>query len=586
MTFIQSLLAACLAILFCISPAQADLDRYSLEITAPKPLDELLKNYLPISKWRDHPRMSSAEWLRLYRATPHAIEELLATEGYFSPTIQSSIEMRAGQTNVGVSHAHFIVASGLPAMVSRVDLKFTGEIASLAAGEDPVITKLRQSWLLQPGMQYRQEDWSQAKRKLLTGLLIARFPDAVVKSSQAEVDPETKRVALSVEVDSGPIFKFGHTSIEGLQRYPLSMIDHLNPIQLGELYSQSKLQIFQLRLMESGYFRSAEVTADTTLANHEATPIKVVVQENQSVKVGVGVGFSTNTGARAQLSYDDLNVLNRGWRLNSSFKVEQKEQSLNGLIRLPTNSDLYRDSFYGNMMRSEIEGQTLSTVRTGVSRSWGSRKREQIVGVNYLVEQQRLEGGTPDKSQAATLSYGITLRRTDNDYNPSRGYMLNAQFALAPLESLSDGRFLQSYAKLRAYYPVSSQTQLIARAEAGMVNGRNSAPAAFLFRAGGDQSVRGYAYQSLGVKEADAIVGGRYLVSGSVEIVQWLTQWWGVAAFVDFGNAGNSVKELKPVYGYGLGARWKSPVGPLGVDVAYGEATGETRLHFNLGVAF
>jgi len=71
-----------------------------------------------------------------------------------------------------------------------------------------------------------------------------------------------------------------------------------------------------------------------------------------------------------------------------------------------------------------------------------------------------------------------------------------------------------------------------------------------------------------------------------VEIVQWLTPQWGAAVFVDFGNAANTLQTLKPVYGYGLGARWKSPVGPIGVDVAYGQATDEYRMHFNIGVAF
>jgi translocation and assembly module TamA len=133
---------------------------------------------------------------------------------------------------------------------------------------------------------------------------------------------------------------------------------------------------------------------------------------------------------------------------------------------------------------------------------------------------------------------------------------------------------------------MTQSTQLIARAEFGMVNGKNGAPEAFLFRAGGDQSVRGYAFQSLGIKEDDAIVGARYLATGSVEVVQWLTQQWGAAAFVDFGNAANRLQDLEPVYGYGLGARWKSPIGPIGADIAYGEDTEKYRLHFNIGVAF
>src|SRR5207237_295492 len=116
-----------------------------------------------------------------------------------------------------------------------------------------------------------------------------------------------------------------------------------------------------------------------------------------------------------------------------------------------------------------------------------------------------------------------------------------------------------------------------------------SLPSALLFRAGGDGSVRGYGYQSLGVPQVDAIVGGRYLATGTVEAIHWLGPaypQWGVAAFVDAGNAGNRFSDLQPVVGTGVGARWRSPVGVLDLDVAHGLDNGSTRIHFSLGVTF
>lgn len=567
-------------------PQQVIETKYEVTISAPTPLDALLKNHLEIIKARDSSRMSSAEWLRLYHDAPLAIQNLLATEGYFSSIIKKSIINSAG-----VSTVSFMVDPGPAALISKVNLKFSGVITQQTANESPQITTLRDGWMLPVGTKFRQADWNQAKRKLLISLLIDRYPNATIKDSRAEVDPKTNSVVLNVEVDSGAAYKFGNLTIEGLQRYPASIVNSLNPIKPGMAYNQSKLQTFQSRLEESGYFRGVEVIADTKLPATDETQVKIanlkiMVVENQSIKVGVGAGFSTNTGARTQLTFDDINLFNLGWRLTSSLKVEQKAQSFSGLIRLPTDSDGYRDSLNASIDRTSIEGQTITAGKTGINRSWGPRKREQTVGVNYIIEHQNLDGATSDDKQAVTFSYGITLRRIDNERNPTIGYLLNTQFAIAPLNILSTGQFIQSYVKLQGYYPVTSTTQLIARTEVGMVNGKNSAPAAFLFRAGGDQSVRGYAYQSLGVKEGDAIVGGQYMVTGSVEMIQWLTNQWGVAAFVDFGNATNKIQDLKPVYGYGLGARWKSPVGPLGADIAYGEDTGEYRLHFNLGVAF
>ncbi len=548
-------------------------------------LKDLLQQHLDIVKWRDNPRMSPAEWLRLYQATPQAIADLLATEGYFSPEITPSID-----TAAGVSQARFLVNPGKPVLVNSVNINFTGDILQQDPTEQSArlasMATLKQNWLLPPGTVFKQSEWNQAKRRLLINLLVERYPNASIKASKAEVDPALSTVAITLEVDSGESFTFGELTIEGLQRYPASIIQDLNRIKPGTTYSQTRLQVLQSRLEESGYFQGVEVTASTATAVNDVVPVKVVVQENPSIKMGLGAGYSTNTGARAQLTYDDLNLFNRGWRLTSSLKPEQRAQSLSALVRLPTDSDGYRDSFNAGLERRVIEGQITTSGQTGINRSWGPRRTEQTIGAAYLIEHQVLDDAPSATKSVATLSYGITLRRTDNDRNPTLGYLFNTQFAVAPIEQLSSGRFLQSYVKAQGYYPITKSTQLIARAEVGMVNGKNSAPAAFLFRAGGDQSVRGYAFESLGVREGDAIVGGRYLATASVEVIQWITQQWGAALFVDAGNAANTLQDLKPVYGYGLGARWRSPIGAIGGDIAYGEATGEYRLHFNLGVAF
>lgn len=579
-------LTTCTALLFCLlafftSKVKADEHHYQVEISAPAPLKELLQNHLDILKWRENPRMTPGEWQNLFRAAPKNIEQLLATEGYFSPVITPTL-----QENSNTFTAKFQIDPGAPALISTINLEFSGTITQQAANEMPNISQLRTGWLLQTGTTFRQEDWTQAKRHLLAHLLTERYPNASLRSSKAEVDAKMHRVALRVEIDSGPIFHFGKLNIQGLKRYPPAVIENLNTIQPGEPYQQSSLLALQTRLLESGYFRNVEVTADTDPNTANNAPIRVVVEENKAIKLGVGAGYSTNTGARVQLSVDHLNLLDKGWRLTSSLKLEQKEQSISALIRLPTDGNNYRDSLNTGLVRTAIAGQTTITGHASVNRTWGSRQTEQTVGLNYLIEQKQLDGAPITDTQVVTASYGITLRHTDNEFLPTRGYLFNAQFAVAPFDALSGGRFLQSYTKAQGYYPLTHSTQLIIRGELGMLTGNNNAPASFLFRAGGDQSVRGYAYQSLGVKQADAITGGRYLATGSVEIVQWLTERWGVATFVDFGNAANRVQDLKPVFGYGFGARWKSPIGPLGADIGYGQASKAFHFHFNLGVTF
>jgi len=580
-----------LALLLPCPATQAAAFQYQVEIivTAENAngqvttIKSMLEKHLPIIKWRENPRLTPVEWQRLVSVAPQDIKSLLKTEGYFSPDIASALENK-GETSL----ATFTVKLGKPVTISKVDIQFEGAILQQENGISPNIEALNQEWLLPIGEQFRQEYWSLAKQKLLTSLLVERYPNARISNSKAEINLETHRVALTVEVDSGPVVQFGELTIEGLERYSENVVRNNSPIKPGKVYNQTDLLTFQTRLQEIGYFKNVEVTADTQSADHENNdaPIKVVVEENKSIKVGVGAGYSTNTGARVQFTYDDLDFMDRDWRFASSLKVEQKAQFLGGQIQFPITSKGYRDSMSADMNRTAFEGQTVTSSQLGIKRTWGPRKREQYLGANYLIEQQDVDGGETTTKKVGTLNYGITLRRTDNDLAPMRGYLFNAQFAAAPLDALSNGRFLHSYIKTQAYYPITSSTQLIARAELGMVNGKNSAPETFLFRAGGDQSVRGYAFQSLGIKEADATVGGRYLATASVEVVQWLTQQWGAAVFVDAGNVANLWQDLKPVYGYGLGVRWKSPLGPIGADIAYGQEVNDYRLHFNIGVAF
>lgn len=576
-------LIICLVLLCWGVLAHADNASYQVEIEAPSPLKTLLENHLDIIKWRTNPRMSPSEWKRLSTEAPKQIKALLTTEGYFSPSINLKTTENDSQ-----HIAQFTIEEGNPTLIDSVKITFTGDIAQQSDKTTPNQQQLRDEWLLKPSMTFTQTAWAEAKRSLLTKLLVSRYPNANITSSKAAIDSNQQTAALEISIDSGNTIHFGELLIEGLERYPESIIHNLNPIKPNAVYSQSQLLTFQTRLQESGYFRMVEVTSDAKTASEQnnLAPIKVKVQENQAIKLSTGAGFSTNTGVRTQLTVDHLNLFNRNWRMTSSLRLEQKLQSISGTIRLPTTENGYRDSANAATTRTEIEGQTTTVTQAGVKRAWGTLRREQYVGANLLAEHVNLDSADSSDSYAATLGYGIILRRTDNNLNPTRGYLFNAQFNGAPLASLSSGTFLQSYFKTQAYYPITKSTQLIARAELGMVQGKNSAPATFLFRAGGDQSVRGYGFQSLGVTEGDATVGGRYLTTGSIEIIQWLTPEWGAAIFTDFGNAANTIKDLKPVYGYGLGARWKSPVGPIGADIAYGQETDEYRMHFNIGVTF
>ncbi len=557
----------------------AGLD-YRVEVNVPADYRELLQKNLDIERWRGNPQVNLDQLRRLYRAAPANIRELLATEGYFSPQVESTLT-RDG----GVWVAHFDVTPGEPSRVDSVSLKVQGPFDDGTPAGRARLQQLRAQWTLKPGAVFRQEDWQGAKRDALRRLLGDRYAAARLVHSRATVDPARHSVALEVVLASGPAFSFGKLEITGLRRYPRRIVERLSPIVPGAPYSQRTMLDFQRKLVDSPYFSNAVVTINTDTSNPQRVPVQVTVTEMKSRKLGLGIGYSTNTGARGQVTYSDLNVLSHAWRLNSALKLETKSQSLGGVLQFPLTARHERDTLNAALKRDDIEGQVTSKLVLGARRKRIRGNAEITLGLQYQVERQYVAGVATNINRALVPSYGWAWRRVDNLLYPRRGYVLNAQIAGAVRSVLSDQSFVRLYGKATWFQPVGQRDVIILRAEGGRVfaPNRTGIPSDYLFRTGGDQSVRGYAYQSLGVTEGDAVVGGRYLAVGSAEYVHWLTPKWGAAVFYDLGNAADSLTDLKPVHGYGVGARWKSPVGPLNLDLAYGQESREWRIHFSLG---
>ena len=577
---------------------------YKVRVDAPGPLDELLENNLDLYRWRGNPRLDRDQLQRLVKAAPEQVKTLVATEGYYTPRVSAGLD-----TSVDPPVARIVVDPGEPTLVGDVDLVLQG-FAPLSAESTPFDAKvLRSSWGLPVGSRFRQADWEQAKRNLLRQVMQVRYPRAQLSETSATVDPDVRRALLRVVIDSGPEARFGGVRIEGLKRYSPAIINNLNLIKPGEQYSEAALQSYQARLQDTGYFSSVEVSADMggTLdeqiedmgeqqnvaaakppapAGPLELPVLVRVVENKQRNVSVGLGVSSNTGYRAQLNYDDLNV--HGLRMKSNILLETKRQAARADFYFPTTPKGYNDSFGGGFERTNVSGEVTSVTTIAAKRAWGTPLLERSLGVDLLTEQRSVDQQVTRRAKSLPLTYSITKRQLDSLLQPNRGYVVNAQLGGALLPVLTDELFIRASARGIVYRPLSPSSTLILRAEAGALASRQKAgvPGTFLFRAGGDQSVRGYGYQELGVKEGEATVGGRYLLTGSAEYQYWFKPPWGVAVFYDAGNAGDTIKDLKPKSGYGIGARWRSPVGPINVDLAYGHAVKKARLHFSLGFTF
>ena len=587
--------------------------QYEVKVNAPGDLDELLEKNLDLERFRGNPRMDREQLQRLVRDTPEQAKNLVATAGYYTPVVTVRIDTTGAKPVVIVD-----VDPGEPVTIDKVELELRGfdPTPPLAASEPFDTEALKRSWSLKSGSVFRQADWESAKRALLREVVQTRYPRAQLVDTQAVVDPETHKVSLLVVLDSGPELRFGELRIEGLKRYDASIIRNLDKIRPGDYYSESALQSFQARLQDTGYFASVEVSADMSSILGEQIeagqdsqqaeaegasagakpvnrgpapllPLVVRVTENKQQNVSAGLGFSTNTGNRAQLNYDNLNVW--GTRFKSAITMETKKQAAHANFYFPTTERGYNDSAGASFERSDISNEITAVTTISAKRNWGGTNLERSLTFEFLSEDKTVVGLEQTRSKSLPLTYAITKRSLDSLLFPTRGYVINAQVGGALLPVLTDERFVRVAGKAVYYRPLGEKGELIVRGEMGALGSKEKrgVPAVYLFRAGGDQSVRGYGYQELGVKEGDATIGGRYMLTGSAEYQYWFKPKWAIAAFYDAGNAADTVKAaMTPKSGYGLGGRYKSPVGPINVDVAYGHAVQKYRLHFSLGFTF
>lgn len=577
-----------LTLLVCLTLAgPVSAAGYQVDLEAPQALRALLTDNLDLIQWRDDPQVGESQLRYLVGQAPGRVRALLETEGHYNAQVTAELA-REGGAESGPWRVRLRVEPGAPTRVAGLDLRLAGALTADAPAAERMLGRLSGDWSLPAGQVFRHADWETAKRNALLTLLSGAYPAAAIADSQARVDPERNRADLALLLDSGPAFTLGELEISGLTRYPRKVIERLNPIRPGEPYSQARLLTLQSRLRDSPYFASVSVQADTDPERPERVPVRVLLEEKPSKRLGLGLGASSDAGPRGSLEYGDLNLLDRAWRLTAKLAADAKRQTAGANLELPTDADGHRDSFHTQHERTDIAEQTTRGWRLGAKRAQLRGDIETVAALDYTTERQEAAGSITDNNQALTAAYSWTWRRVDDLIHPRRGHLLSLQLGGGTRALLSDQDFLRGYARLTWFQPLGERDGLILRGEAGAVlaDSRRGIPTDYLFRTGGDQSVRGYAYQSIGVPAGQAVVGGRWLAVGSAEYVHWFDEQWGGALFLDVGDATDEPDDFAFRTGYGIGARWKSPVGPLNLDLARGVETGSVRLHFSASLVF
>lgn len=570
-----------------------------------------LERYVELQRYRSFPGLQLSELTRLLGAADDNVRELLGTLGYFSPDIKIDVyDSGAAPGDLGLDAADsaarpqiiIAVTPGPQTTVADVNLEYSGAVTkekNFANRRE----RQQRNWDLQPGTGFTQKGWDGAKSEGLRVLQRRRYPTAQIAHSKADIDADANQAHLAVGYDSGPLYKFGGLRIEGANRYDPVGAARIARLPTGEDYNETAMLDAQARLAASGYYNSVFLTLDTDTPTPEAATVIAQVREAKLQKVVFGVGMSTDTGPRLSLDHTHNKMPWLGWRAVSKFSFERDKKVISTeWTALPKESGWRY--FGGGEIKREINGDFMVNsvqLRGGHKKSTDHIDRSAFLQYDFSSSVAGFE--KIPASSALSANYGWTGRYFNNNTNPTRGYGLAAELGAGFTLTPERDPFVRTMLRWQGFMPAGQVTapngssraaRIALRAEGGALFAKDSAtiPSNLLYITGGDTTVRGYGFRKIGARVAgNEVYGGRYMYVGSAEYQRPLVRNgqisdWESAVFTDVGSVADKVGDMTPYWGVGAGLRWRSPVGALQADVAYGLKDQRVRLHLRLGYSF
>ncbi|NCA81439.1 MAG: outer membrane protein assembly factor [Opitutae bacterium] len=476
------------------------------------------------------------------------------------------------------------VEPGGPVRLDAVEMVVEGE----AIG-DPAFADLLARLPLKPGDVLHHGRYEEAKRSIenlarARGYFDGRFAESTLRIRRGD-----RQADVVLRCDSGNRFRFGPVR---LSPTPLSekLLRRLVPFQEGDPYSAERVSALHLNLLRSGYFDEIRILPRPEEAGeNETVPVDAKLVAASRNRVSLGVGAATDVGPRLRLEWTRPWMNRRGHSAVLKNELSLVRQDLSAQYSIPLNPPLaHQLQFTGGWQREDIEDTDRETWSAGIQRR---RLYDSGWQQNLFLrwEQERFTQADVHDTTTLTLP-GLSLGRTrrTGGIHPIRGDRLSGLFETAHPDFFSDirlARVLLQAKRLDSRGP----HRLLGRIEYGALNTEDfdRTPPSLRFFAGGDQSVRGFGYQTLSPRNAEGeFVGGRYLLTGSLEYNYEFLRRWRIAAFFDAGNASADSRFSDGfAQGAGFGVRWLSPLAPLKLDFAWGvsESDPPFRVHFSMG---
>ncbi|WCE29426.1 autotransporter assembly complex protein TamA [Vibrio sp. SCSIO 43137] len=475
------------------------------------------------------------------------------------------------------------IAAGEPVRISISDIRIDG-----AAGSDKDFLTLVEKSGLEKGEILNHAKYDALKSAIRNLALSKGYFDGTFTKTVLEVAPERNQAFIYLYYQSGIRYQFGETKFSGNQ-IQQSKLRSLIPYQKGDPYLSSKIGVFNQNLSNTEWFSSVLVQPDISVTGkQEQLPMLVTLSPQTKNQLETGIGYSTDLGVKGTLKWKKPWVNSLGHSFDSALSLSAPEQAVTLGYNIPledVQNEYYRLQ-YG--MKYEDKNDTESFEASAlVERHWQLDSGwHRVLYGRYLHED--FKQGTQDDEFTMILP-GISFSKvqTSGGAMPLSGDKQSIAFEYSDKSLTAKARVYRVLAKTAWIRSIGQNHRGIARldASANFVDEISNIPPSIRFFAGGDNSLRGYDYESISPRDSKgALTGAKYLATSSLEYQYRLTGNWWLAGFVDYGDAWNNTIKFKT--GTGFGVRWASPVGPVRIDFAWGldEKPGEEfKLHFTLG---
>ena len=549
--------------------------------------DELLKNaqaFLGLYQKKDDPHLTELWVKHLHKNAVEEIQQSLQPFGYYNVQVDASLEKQAD----GKWLARYVVNPGPRVKIASMDLQWVGEGA-----KEPKLQQAAQDFPLKEGDPLDHEVYEKGKAHLLELADVLGYPDVEAKVARVVVDPEKNLAKLTLHLDTGHKYFISDIRLNQDFLDPHFVQRYLVDVKPGDTYSQENLLEIQKDLVQAGYFSLVDINPRFSHAQDYRVPVDVTLEPAKRQLYSFGVGYDTDIGLNLSARWVHRRINQYGHKADARIKLSINQMLIQGTYWIPIRDP--RTTKLGFSARAESETLDDSERHTidleaGYYLIW----QEWITKLYTELKYEQFTVGLSPTTESTFLSFGATAERSffeEGNY-PRWAWGVYGDLRGSPgLISTTD--YIRSYLKGRVYLPLFEEGRFIARGELGLasVGDFDKYPNSLRFYAGGDNSVRGYDWKSLGPTDIEGnVIGGKQVLTASLEYDHRVAEQWLAAGFVDAGNAFNDT--LDHVFiGAGFGARWLSPVGTVRLDFAWpmnkkdeSTALSDVKVHFGFEV--